>query len=297
MSDNQWIDNGEHPYQTATDDIAGVHHHRVKVTTGADGTANDVSSANPLPVESDTALRIAMGLVSGMSAHHQFGHNEALTAAGGYEDIWSIGGTYTGFDATAAEIVTVVSDNTADTSAGTGARTIQVYGLDASWAEQNETVTMNGTTMVDTVGSYIRLDKMIVLTAGSGVNAAGVIVAAQKVTTANIFCEINADDNESMAAVYTIPAAKTAYISGFYASLANNQSGNATIRGRARPNGGVFNLKMEVELIGDGASYVHHVYKYPRGPFAAKTDMKMSVDASANNMGVDAGFDVILVDD
>jgi hypothetical protein len=31
------------------DKIGGVLYQRVKVTTGADGTANDVSAANPMP--------------------------------------------------------------------------------------------------------------------------------------------------------------------------------------------------------------------------------------------------------
>jgi hypothetical protein len=35
----------------AADDIAGVLHQRVKIGVGADGTAVDVSSANPLPVD------------------------------------------------------------------------------------------------------------------------------------------------------------------------------------------------------------------------------------------------------
>ena len=34
----------------ATDDIGGVHHQRIKVQFGADGSATDVSSAAPLPV-------------------------------------------------------------------------------------------------------------------------------------------------------------------------------------------------------------------------------------------------------
>jgi hypothetical protein len=34
----------------ATDDVDGIHHIRVKVQHGADGSATDVSSASPLPV-------------------------------------------------------------------------------------------------------------------------------------------------------------------------------------------------------------------------------------------------------
>lgn len=35
----------------ATDEIGGVHHPRTKISFGGDGTATDVSDANPLPVE------------------------------------------------------------------------------------------------------------------------------------------------------------------------------------------------------------------------------------------------------
>jgi hypothetical protein len=37
----------------ATDDVGGVKYQRVKVTYGADGFATDVSSSNPLPVDSE----------------------------------------------------------------------------------------------------------------------------------------------------------------------------------------------------------------------------------------------------
>jgi hypothetical protein len=38
----------------ATDDIGGDHFQRVKVTWGADGTANDTSASDPLPVAQAT---------------------------------------------------------------------------------------------------------------------------------------------------------------------------------------------------------------------------------------------------
>lgn len=51
----------------AADDIGGVLHQRVKISVGADGTANDVSTLNPMPVESQgevvevlEALRMAI---------------------------------------------------------------------------------------------------------------------------------------------------------------------------------------------------------------------------------------------
>jgi hypothetical protein len=40
----------------ATDDVDGIHHIRVKLQAGADGTAADISDANPLPVSGDVSV-------------------------------------------------------------------------------------------------------------------------------------------------------------------------------------------------------------------------------------------------
>ncbi len=53
----------------------------------------------------------------------------------------------------------MVSSSANDTSAWSGARTIKIFGLDASGVEQTEMITLNGTTAVDSVGTYTRVYK------------------------------------------------------------------------------------------------------------------------------------------
>jgi hypothetical protein len=50
MADNTTLNTGTGGDVIATDDIGGVKHQRVKVEFGADGSATDVSSTNPMPV-------------------------------------------------------------------------------------------------------------------------------------------------------------------------------------------------------------------------------------------------------
>lgn len=60
MADNVTITEGSGT-QIAADDVGGVKYQRIKVATGADGTANDVSSSNPLPtqiIQGDTSQAI-----------------------------------------------------------------------------------------------------------------------------------------------------------------------------------------------------------------------------------------------
>src|SRR4051812_45657205 len=57
MADNTILNVGVGGDTIATDDIGGIKYERVKVNFGADGSATDASSANPLPV--DTELTVA----------------------------------------------------------------------------------------------------------------------------------------------------------------------------------------------------------------------------------------------
>lgn len=70
----------------------------------------------------------------------------------------------------------IVSANANDTSAGTGARTVRLTYLTVAGVQNTETLTLNGTTPVNTVATDIcYIEKMEILTAGSGGVAAGII--------------------------------------------------------------------------------------------------------------------------
>lgn len=51
MADNVILNSGTGGATLAADDIAGIHHQRVKIQYGADGAATDVSDSNPLPID------------------------------------------------------------------------------------------------------------------------------------------------------------------------------------------------------------------------------------------------------
>jgi hypothetical protein len=127
MSDNVAITAGAGT-SVATDDIGGVHYQRVKVTSGADGTANDVSNMNPLPVNHATT-----GIGHGVKTVTTAGTDEALasstaakwvTIQAQTDNTSSVAVGATGVDATVAtgngillapgESITLAIDNLAD---------------------------------------------------------------------------------------------------------------------------------------------------------------------------------------
>ena len=248
---------------------------------------------------SDFFLEVVKGDIAGHSALQKFGFNPDIDNAATYETIWNGGGEYTGFNATSAEIVTVASvgTNAADDDiAGTGARTVELRGLDATYTMQTEVVELSGTSLVDTINSYIRIDRVLVLTAGSGGENAGVIVCAQKVTTANIFTSLPIGYNQTMIAAATIPAGKTGYMVFAFASIANKKEAAIALRMKMRALGSVFQVKGELAINARGTGVILRDYKIPQGPIPEKTDIFIEASSGTDNVGIAAGFDIILVD-
>lgn len=67
----------------------------------------------------------------------------------------------------------VTSSSTSDAAAGTGARTVEIYGLDFDGNPLSETITMNGNAIVQTANAFWRVFVAKVITAGTGRKNAG----------------------------------------------------------------------------------------------------------------------------
>lgn len=137
------------------------------------------------------------------------------------------------------------SANVADAAAGTGARTVRIYWMNATGTVSGtEDVTLNGTTAVNLVTTTkCFIEKMEVLTAGSGGVAAGNITlfsaAAAGGTAVAI---INAGDTQTYFAHHYVLSGKTCNVTG---TLIGS---NSTVAG----NGCVFVLKAKSLTLANG---------------------------------------------
>jgi len=98
-------------------------------------------------------LQAARSQISFHKTLFKYGYNPNIINVD--ETIWDGGGIYA-YPAAAA-IMYVSSSSANDTSAGTGARTVLVSGLDANYNEVEETVTLNGQTQVATTTEFLRV--------------------------------------------------------------------------------------------------------------------------------------------
>lgn len=239
----------------------------------------------------DFELDYPRGLFPGVSTVNKFGRNPDVDTAAA-EDVWSYGGTWVA--PTTARIHNIASTSASDTSAGTGAQQIEVQGLNGSYALTTETITLNGTTNVPTVNSYIIIHRMIVKPAGSGNYNVGTITATAQ-TDGTVTASIAVGENQTLMAIYQVPAGKTAYMRKYYASINATTGGAADVRLWVYPFGEAWQLKHILGLSTSGSSFICYEFN-PNLKITEKSLIRLSAAASANNMDISGGFDLVLVD-
>ena len=226
----------------------------------------------------------------------KFGRNgEIDIAAPGdiYDNGTATGGVPT-YPFLAAAAVHSITGAAADASpSGTGARTVEVQGLDANYAPIVETVTMAGAGGVNTSNAFLRIYRMRVLTAGSGAANAGDIDATAGTVTATI----KAGFNQTLMAVYTVPAGKTAYVARYYASLNKNggpKTASCDVELLIRPFGSVFQIKHHLGLVGTATTFIDFPMPIPLS-VAAKSDIKLRAHTDTDDTEISGGFDIVLI--
>ena len=224
MADNIQLNGGIGGALLAADEIAGVKHQRVKIQYGADGSATDVSTSSPLPV-TNLLLEASKGNIPGHSVVVIRGHNGDVDTAS-VEDVWGEGGTKTYLSS--AETLDIKSTDANDASAGTGMRTVRVYGLNASLAEITEDVVLNGTTDVVTSASFLRVTKIEGRTAGSGGTNAGAITADGS-TSGNVLSYMAIGAGVSEDSHYTVPDSATLYLTDLEVFAAKTSTGSPVV--------------------------------------------------------------------
>lgn len=248
----------------------------------------------------DFGLEAGLGNVAGYSTVNKFG--EALDCDNGIAtDVWDGADGTTSTDVwvapTTARTHDVTSASAADTSAGTGARTVRVYGL-TGWgaAEVSEDITMNGVANVATANSYVIVHRMKCLTFGSGETNAGIITATAQ-TDATVTAAIQAGEGQTLMAIYGVPSTQTLCVTGVYATVVGLASpivaGTMWVMENADQSDSGFVVK-------DRASFSQaNPWKRVYGPpkcFAGPCIIKIQALSDTNNAQVEASFDAYLAD-
>lgn len=115
----------------------------------------------------------------------------------------------------AGVIIAIASTSANDTVAGTGARTVLIEGLDASYVYQTDQLNLNGTTKVSSVKTYTAITRLRVVAVGStGFNQGDLYIGADSdafttipgIPNTDIYFQMGALHNAALCATFTVPA-------------------------------------------------------------------------------------------
>lgn len=237
-------------------------------------------------------LQVARGQIQGHRNVTVFGFNPDVDTT--QVSVWPLPSLIT-FPSSAIQM-TVSSSSANDTSAGTGARTIVVQGLDADYNEVTETVTLNGQTAVTMTASLLRVNYAYVATAGSANSAAGDIYIGTSLVTAGVpatvYDIIKLDYNNTTTGSYTVPAGYTAYMSqGLFST--GQATGSTKVEGRLLTRG-TNNIRMTAAITTINNGVANYVFEYPLA-IPEKTTVEATAIGGANNNAVSSMFILVLI--
>ena len=238
--------------------------------------AFNIQNSRPF-IEFDFGINVQKGLVEDFSAVGQFGYNPSVSTT--FATVW--GGTGLYVYPTTATTVTATSSNTASDNGGT----ILISGLDASYNQQSETITIGGSSSTNT---FIRVFSARMLTATTGnANVGNITITADSKTVAYI----NAGYGSNLSAIYTVPANKRAWIVSASIGMSKQKEIEAKSLAKGLNNGNVWNTVVYQ------TTFAVPLYRRFEIPILIdqKHDIEMRAKADATS-AVSASFSIYLED-
>ena len=226
-------------------------------------------------------LQVSRGEIQGHKRVFKFGYNGEIQNS--EETIWDVGGLYA-YPSSAVAMTATSSSGATDENVE-----VTIQGLDASYNELSETVTLNASGTATTTGSFLRVYRAFV---SSGTASAGNITIANGGTT---YAYVSAADQQTLMALWTVPAGYTAYLFQIDATAFTVQNNKvATVRMLTREVNGVFRTQNKFDLF--EGSY-HQDITCPQ-PIPEKTDIEFRAIADSSNadLRVAATFDIIYIE-
>lgn len=209
-------------------------------------------------------LQVARGQVTGHTTINIYGYQPAVATS--FIPVWENATTYT-------YPVSATTMNLAGSNGDTAQ--IAISGLDANYVAISEVVTLNGTTPVSTTKAYLRINGMQV-TVGSATNPAGVVTLKDPTNT-TIYAQINAGVGRTQAAIYTVPAGFTFFLSRIDVNTSLNGNNFATYQNKTVSPTGVVQLTQQAPF-----AINYHTQRVMPRAFLEKTDVQLQCKVNAN---------------
>lgn len=277
--------------EIANGTAAGLTPNATSVDTEA-GVAQDVTNTVAAKIRAALIADVAVGhpttgkfTITGTGAEIILTQNAPALADDGTLNVNIADGTSVGVATSAS------SANTTSGVVASGALTCTIYGLSSvDSTELSESITLAGQTAVVSSGSYYRVNRIIVNTAGSGLVNAGVIYVGTGSISSGVpavkWASAPVGETQTLQAVWTVPKDKTFYMTSFTVSTDSNKG--TIVNMYTRPDdGGVFNIKNRTFIF---SAPMTHAFEFPL-VLTGGTDIDCRGKGTASGGGISFTFE------
>lgn len=220
----------------------------------------------------------------------KFGRFTAVPTAPG-ADLWSAGGAYTGFIAAAVAVRVKAGGNVADDVAGTGVRTLEVFGLDENLDRASEVLTTAGVgASAPSTTTFRRVFRVRAITAGSNDNNVGAVDI--ETTGGVLLARMVADIGSSEMAIYAIPAGYSGWVPDDLFKIEDVQKANLSFLTRSIDLAdGAITTEQTYDVVDD----ILRTQRKGWIRLPEKTDVWMHAIASAGTISVSATISILCI--
>jgi hypothetical protein len=227
-------------------------------------------------------LQVARGQISWHTPLFKYGYNSNIINV--EETIWDVGGIYA--YPSSAVAMTATSASGATDSGVTGL----IFGLDANYNEVSEAFTLDGSGTYTTTQTFLRVFRAYIT--GSSAPAGNIAIANGGTT----YAQISAGENQTLMAVYTVPAGKSLYVNKGIATHGTATSGGVfmTVRFLVRNEGEVFRTAVKIDV---SESEIIYPFSQPI-KIPEKSDVEVRAICNKNQANaMSASFDGIIIEE
>jgi hypothetical protein len=242
-----------------------------------------------VPETKETSIGSSSFIDSAVAFIRKFGTNEDVSSSvsdAAPETVWDGSSLYV-FPPDVGTGVQISSSNTGDT------QQVIIQGLDQNFLLKNWTGNLNGTGVVNLDGQWSRVFRGY---NDGSTSFAGTINLHASGDPSLSYLKIISTDNQTLMAIYTIPANYTGYLVSYNMTAHNSQSSSNigyNIKLKTREFGKVFRTQCSTSVSTSDSMLKDLTFPIQLNP---KTDIKFDVvSANGNNGAVDVEFNIALL--
>jgi len=238
----------------------------------------------------DFFIESTKGNIIGQETGNKFGQN--LVVGTTEEDIQSQGGTLIFLQS--AELITLVSDNAADTLLGANATSVEIFGLDSNFVEISEIVNLSGTTNVNTTQEFIRINRMIVNEVGNYSSSNIGTIIGTSALSGTVQIEIPAGEGQSKTTHFTVPAGQNLIVTSFRVTMDTGKEIDITFKFRENADD-IIRPMSPIKTIRDFKGLATPISEEIKGnlKFGEKTDLWVVGVTSTGTSQIEVNYDFV----